>query len=96
MPTDIILNDNLDLKTRNGDFEVSESTLQHQKLLLLAQKGEWREYPRVGIGIQNYIEDDALGDLYQEIQKQYTRDGMQIDKLRVLQDGKIDVEAEYE
>ena len=95
MPKDYLLDDDFDLKIANGDFVVGESTAQHQQLLLLLEKGELRQYPRTGVGIKNFLNDDNLGDLYQEIHKQFKADGLNIEKLKIYNDGRVDVDAKY-
>ena len=96
MPTDIILGDDLDLVFRNGDLIVGESTEQHQKLLLVVEKGHIKQFPFVGVGIGSYINDDNLGGLYQEIEQQFSLDGAKITKREIYEDGEINLEATYE
>lgn len=80
---DIELED-YDLKIANGDFVINESTLQHQDLLLISQKGEWKEFADVGVGLLDYINDDYNpDDLTQAIQGEFEKDGMRISKLDV-------------
>ena len=43
---DIRLDDDLDLVFKDGDFAISESSIQHQKLLILSDKGEFKESPK--------------------------------------------------
>jgi hypothetical protein len=51
MPTtDILLDDNNDLRIENGDFVVGDSTKQHQKLLLMLSKGDTRQFALDGVG----------------------------------------------
>jgi hypothetical protein len=75
------LND--DLKIANGDFVVSESTAQHQSLLTRLKKGELRQFPKTGVGIDDFLLDDAPGDVFQEIQKQFEADGMVIREIDI-------------
>jgi hypothetical protein len=96
MPQDILLDDNWDLAEENGDLVVDDATAQHKGIILLAQKGEIRQFPFVGVGIRDYILDDDLGDLAQAIQKQFELDGMTIDRLEVFNNGNIEEKAYYE
>lgn len=96
MPTDILLGDDLDLIFRNGDLVVGESTEQHQKLLLVNDKGHMKHAPFAGVGIMNYTNDDVLGELYGEIQRQFEIDGMVIHKLEIRGVDDVDLEASYE
>lgn len=82
MPGDYLHIDD-DLKIEDGDFVTGESTLQHQSLLIRLKKGELRQYPKTGVGIDDFLLDDAPGDAYGEIQKQFKADGNVIRKLEV-------------
>jgi len=84
-----------DLATANGDFVKAESTVQHMNLLTISNKGDWRQYPRTGIGIYFFLLDDNIGDLYKEIKTQYEADGLVVDKLNVFNDGRVEEEAHY-
>ncbi len=96
MPNDILLDDNGDLLIKDGHFVIGESTGQHKKILLLAEKGDIRQYPFVGVGIQNSLEDDELADLGTQIQKQFELDGMKVRKIEVFEDGTIKENASYD
>lgn len=96
MPTDFLDDADGDLMIRDGHFVIGESTEQHKKDLLIAQKGDYRQHPFVGVGIGDYLEDDELADIGQEIQKQFEMDGMKVKKVEVFEDGKINIEAKYD
>jgi hypothetical protein len=76
MPVDYLHTADDDLLIANGDFVTGESSQQHQSLLLRLKKGELRQYPRTGVGIDNYLLDDNPGDVRQEIQRQFEADGL--------------------
>jgi hypothetical protein len=95
MAQDYTLTEGLDLMIEDGDFVVGESTQQHQKILLIAEKGELRQFPKTGVGAKSMLNDDEFGTIYQEIQTQFEADGMVIRKLLVNQDGTVEVTAEY-
>ena|ERR1022692_3067775 len=81
---DFILGSDFDLVIENGDFKVDESTLQHQQLLLLANKGEIKQSPTDGVGINNYLlEDGGVDDLKHVIQEQFEGDGMEIHSMKI-------------
>lgn len=46
MPVDILLDENFELQFADGDFAFGESTYEHQKTLLLADKGEIKLFPK--------------------------------------------------
>jgi hypothetical protein len=75
---------------------IADATYQNQSLLLLTQKGEWKEKPLVGVGLNNYLLDDGSTDeLFREVASQFTADGMRVLSV-ALQDGKLYVDANYE
>lgn len=99
MPTDVLLDNSLDLVFVDGDLVHGESTRQHQKLLLLTAKGEIREFPTVGVGVQDWTLDNNPGDLNGEIKRQFEQDGMLVQqvKSRVTSAGisNLEIEAIY-
>lgn len=99
--TDILLDETFDLiiekeATDKGDFLIEESTKQHQALILMANKGEFKQSPLVGVGVSLYLEDDRLGAMKSELQQQLSLDGMTVDELRIFNDGRIFINASYE
>jgi hypothetical protein len=84
----------LDLRIENGDFIIGDSTEQNQHLLLLANKGEYKQYPKAGVGINGYFLDEAEQDMLREIRSQFENDGMKVKKL-VYADGKLKIDAPY-
>jgi len=83
MPKDILLNDNYDLLIEDGDFVIGESTYQHQKLLLLCNKGEFKEFPTRCVGAIRYIEEAKAEDLAREIETDFSKDGMKVSKIDI-------------
>jgi len=94
MPQDLLLNEDYNLRIENGDFVVGESTRQHQDLLLLADKGEFKQFPTIGIGILRYLEDYSGDNLAREIRTEFNKDGMNVKEIR-FNGSKIDITANY-
>ena len=82
------------MKKANGDFVMGESTVQHQRRLLKAQQGEYKQNPLVGVGVDNSLDDEDPDDLIREVRKQYVQDGMTVDVLKITATG-IAVDAHY-
>lgn len=91
---DIILDENGDIAIENGDFSVGECTRQNQKLLLLCQKGEFKQNPSKCVGLATYLERNELGDLNREILSQFSSDGMRVNSISA-QMPELKIEAEY-
>jgi hypothetical protein len=94
MPIDILLDSSYDADTATGDFKIGEATRQHQTLLLLAEKGEMRDYPGSGVGLNTYELDDITGDLAAVIKKEFENDGMTVSRVYVNGD-KINADGQY-
>ncbi|RQO37954.1 hypothetical protein DBR39_13790 [Chryseobacterium sp. KBW03] len=95
MPNDIILTEKLEPLIENGDFIIDESTYQHQNILLLADKGQFKASPLVGVGAQRYLEGSNINDFAREIRQEFQRDGMVVRSLQIGADLKIQVDAIY-
>jgi hypothetical protein len=95
MPQDILLTENLDLMFAEGDFVIGESTAQHQKILILSEKGEFKAVPMRGVGTRRFLEDDTPDNLAREIRTEFTADGMEVTKIKIAADLTIQVDANY-
>jgi len=94
MPTDILLNDEFDIRYENGEMVRGESTQQHQLLITICAKGEWKENPTSCVGAFNYLKDDDEKGLLAEVKKEFERDGMEIKSIG-MKDGNLTVDAVY-
>lgn len=90
---DFLLEEN-DLKIANGDFLIGNSNQQHQHNLLMVEKGGYKQYPTVGVGLFSYLKDDNESELLREVRIQLSKDGMTINKL-AYQGGKLLIDADY-
>ena len=92
--TDYLLDDDNDLSIADGDFVIGDSDLQHQKLLLFAEKGAYKQYPTIGVAAATYLKDDNSADLLREIRLQFGQDGMQVNQV-AINAGKLQIDAQY-
>jgi hypothetical protein len=58
--TDILLDEDFDLKIENGDFVIAPSDQQHIQAIVIAHKGEFKEWPLVGFGAAEYLKKSAV------------------------------------
>jgi len=85
-----------DLIIDGGDFAVAGSAEQHQKHILIANKGECKEFPELGVGIMNMLNnEDAIAFLI-EAKRNVEYDRMKVNELRFTNDNSLIVEAIYE
>ena len=94
MPTDILLTSSFDLLIEDGDFKIGEATRQHQSLLLVTEKGENREFPSRGVGIQTYLLDEQTGSPNALIKREFEADGMKVEAVRG-EKWALTIEAKY-
>jgi hypothetical protein len=92
---DFLLDDNFDLLIVDGDLVVGDSTAQHQKILILADKGEFKDVPMRGVGALKYLEDHSPDNLAREIRQEFSADGMKVNKIQIAPDLNIQVDANY-
>lgn len=79
----------IDIKfDKEGDVDISaddiqyvESTSQHQRDLIIAQRGHYKEMPGVGVGAINFIHDEDPENFLRTIRKEFTRDGMKVERV---------------
>lgn len=92
---DLVL-DNDDLLFEAGDFKLSDTTLQHQKLIIHTTKGDWKYTPETGVGIEKYFLNENFAGLIKEIRKQLVIDGMSVEDISITNIGELQIKAEYE
>lgn len=95
MPYDILLDENDDLLIEDGDFVIGESSLQHQRLLLLCNKGEFKETPTCCVGLSRFLETGDSQALAREIDVEFTKDGMKVKQI-AIDIPIVDIKADYE
>ncbi len=94
--TDIKHTDTGDLDLSAGDLLYVESDNQHQKDILLAHKGHYKAHPATGVGIEDYVNETAPEELLRTIKKEFTADGMKVNKVTLNALGEIETDAHYE
>ncbi|MCM1035530.1 MAG: hypothetical protein NC038_05480 [Paludibacter sp.] len=83
-----------DLLVEHGSMVIAETTPQNQAFLLVAHKGEYKEHPLVGIGIQDLVHDHDFNAWKSEIVAQLEADGQRITGLRLTEAG-LTLQAKY-
>ncbi len=73
---------------------VGDTTYQNQALLLGCQKGEIKEYPTAGVGLNDVINDHDFEMWKRSITEQFEADGMLIKQLKLNEKG-LTLEAKY-
>lgn len=91
---DLFLNSGHELEIVNGDFAVDVSDVQHQDMLLMTTKGEWKESPTLGVGALGFLKDEDAFGLLATVKAQFETDGMSVRNMEFL-DGNLQIDAVY-
>ena len=77
-------------------FSIGDVTKQNQRTILLAEPGEIKEVPTMGVGISSFLDDDNPSDLLRAIRENLREDGQTVNSCRFNSTGKLVIDAEYE
>ena len=78
-------------------LEIGTTTFQNQALILQASKGEFKEYPMLGVGISDILGDDDATGWKREIALQLEADGMKVKTVDLdLKNDKLTIDADYD
>jgi hypothetical protein len=92
--TDLLQDTDGDLLIENGDFKIGASDNQHQEDIIGAYPGDWKQFPLVGVGINDYSGSTGMkATVESQIRQQLIADGYKINLLSVNLNtsGKIDI-----
>lgn len=84
-----------DLQIKNGDFAVAESDNQHTQHILVANKGEYKAAPELGVGISQMLNSEDVTEFLIEAKKNLQYDGQQVKDIRFTDEGKLIVDSKY-
>lgn len=91
---DILLNDQYEVQTANGDFKTGDSDNQHIALILATHAGEWKQFPITGVGLDDVANDERLNFWENKIATQLKADGLVVSRVKLTTDS-LDVQAKY-
>ena len=84
-----------DITIENGDFRVKQSDQQHIQHILKADKGQYYQYPLVGLGVRKFQAGAFNPDeLRQAIQTQLKADDYNTTTIEVSPDFVVNIDAE--
>ena len=84
----------VDLELAGGTMAVGEVLEQNQYLLLITHQGEWKEFPLVGVGICDIVNDNDLPKWKRAIGEAMEQDGQIIEKLELTTE-KLNLKTSY-
>lgn len=85
-----------DIDLTSGDIVMAEATLQHQRDILRTRIGELKDTPTIGVGIEDYLNDESPEDLLRKARKELVKDGQKVVEISSTPTGKIEISAYYE
>lgn len=95
---DFKLNKDMDLEIKDGDFDIGDTDQQNIELILLTHKGNFKEYPILGVGITDYLRSPEIISrlrLENEINNQLEYDNFRIKDLDVNDLQNIHIDGTY-
>lgn len=90
----IALDDDFDLKVRNGRVVLEETTNQDIAVLLKSEQGELKEDPKLGVGIEGLTNDDDFNLWNTSIRENLTRLRMKVTTVKANSQG-VEIKAQY-
>lgn len=84
-----------DLVIRGGDLATGESDNNHVKHILIANKGEFKANPELGVAIQEMLSMESPNQFLIEAKRNLQYDGMQVSNISLTDNGTINVDAKY-
>lgn len=80
--------------TDRGDWIVLESEQQHIEDIIVSNKGEFRQFPLLGVGGLNFLNSTlSIDDIRKRISRQLEYDNFNVENISLLRDGSIRVVA---
>lgn len=92
---DLLLGLDFDLIIEDGDLVVGESDLQNQELLIICDKGDFKDVPDRCVGVERWLKDEDVQGMLAEIKKEFERDGMTVKTVFVNEKNELKVDAFY-
>lgn len=88
---DFLIGEDWDLVIENNTLKTGQSDDQHVKLLLETYRGNWTQYPLVGLGLVRFINGNLGGEFRREFKLQLEADQYEAVNMTVDTSGKINV-----
>lgn len=76
-------------------LEIGDVTEQNQRTILLAEKGEIKENPLLGVGLTSFLDHDEPSELLREVRENLRADGQTVSKCGFDTGGKLIIIGGY-
>ena len=87
---------NGDIDLSGGDIHYVESTVAHQRDLLLTGMGELKHSPLTGVGIIDFLNDETPEAMLRTVRRKFIQDGMIVKSVKQNEKGELEVDAYYD
>lgn len=86
-----------DLLLNGGALAVGNTLYQNQFLILKAQKGDLKEFPMMGAGIDDLSNDNDIVEWKRKIREELKKDGLTVTSVVIdTKKGELIIKADYE
>lgn len=79
---------------RDGDLVLGDTTLQNIESIVSTAKGGWKQWPTMGVGIREMVNDEVPEVWKREVVEQLKSDGMTCGPV-TLEGGVLNINAKY-
>lgn len=74
---------------------LGDITNQNQELIVIAEKGDFKEIPKKGVAISNYLDDEVPDSLLRAVRTELSLEGMTVKKVGLNSHNELVIDAEY-
>ncbi|WP_297096366.1 hypothetical protein [uncultured Draconibacterium sp.] len=85
-----------DIDLSKGDIGYVESTVAHQRDLIITGIGELKFAPLAGVGIHDFLNDENPADMLRMVRKKFIQDGQTVNSVKLDASGGLEVDAYYD
>ena len=85
-----------DIDLSKGDIRYVESTVAHQRDLIITGMGELKFAPLSGVGIHDFLNDENPADMLRLVRKKFIQDGQTVNSVKQNKAGDLVVDAYYD
>lgn len=96
---DIKLSADGDIDIQTGDLAFAdewEATSRHKADILFACQGDYKASPTTGVNAIEYLNGNEPGTFLREVSIQMQRDGINVKRVEIDNDGQILIDGQYE
>jgi hypothetical protein len=85
-----------DIDLTGGDLHYVESTVAHQRDLILTGMGELKHSPTTGVGIIYFLNDEKPEAMLRTVRRKFIQDGMTVNSVKQNAARELEVDAYYD